>query len=62
MEKYFTALVDEGYDILHPAMVDFLVREMKKRYGSQICSRLVGELEVLPFLGTDIRKLRKDAT
>ena len=35
MEKYFTALVDEGYDILHPAMVDFLVREMKKRYGSR---------------------------
>ncbi len=35
MSKYYTDLVNEGFDILHRAMVEFLVRELKKNYGSR---------------------------
>ena len=34
--------------------------ELSAKYGPQICSRLAGEFEALPFQGDDIRKLKKD--
>jgi DNA replication protein DnaC len=34
--------------------------EMERLYTPQICSRLRGEYQDLPFVGTDIRKLRKE--
>ncbi len=33
--------------------------ELEKKYGPQICSRLAGEFQALPFLGQDIRRLKK---
>lgn len=33
--------------------------ELQKKYSPQICSRLAGEFQTLPFLGQDIRKLKK---
>ncbi len=33
--------------------------DLQKKYSPQICSRLAGEFETLPFLGQDIRKLKK---
>ena len=32
---------------------------MEKRYSAQICSRIRGEYRLLPFVGRDIRQLRK---
>jgi DNA replication protein DnaC len=34
--------------------------DMERLYTPQICSRLRGEYQDLPFVGTDIRKLRKE--
>lgn len=34
--------------------------ELNRRYTSQICSRLAGEFKRLPFVGTDIRRLRRE--
>ena len=34
--------------------------EMEEKYSPQICSRLEGEYQDLPFVGTDIRLLRKE--
>ena len=34
--------------------------ELKKRYGPQTASRLMGEYQILPFFGTDIRRLKKE--
>ena len=56
MEKYFTALVDEGYDILHPAMVDYAVRELKRRYGSRWWDEVLDALRdqrMLPGYGDE---------
>ena len=33
--------------------------ELEQKYGPQICSRLSGEFQKLPFLGQDIRKMKK---
>ena len=33
--------------------------ELQKKYSPQICSRLAGEFQKLPFLGQDIRRLKK---
>jgi DNA replication protein DnaC len=33
--------------------------ELGRRYGGQILSRLEGEYQILPFFGTDIRKLKR---
>lgn len=30
--------------------------DREKRYSKQICSRLVGEFSLIPFIGEDIRK------
>ena len=32
--------------------------DLEKKYGPQICSRLAGEFQTLPFLGQDIRRLK----
>ena len=34
--------------------------ELSRRYTSQICSRIDGEFTKLPFVGSDIRKLKKE--
>ena len=36
------------------------LEEMEEKYTPQICSRLEGEFQDLPFVGTDIRLLRKE--
>ena len=33
MEKYYTDLVNRGFNELHAAMVQFIVRELKRQYG-----------------------------
>ena len=33
--------------------------ELQKKYTPQICSRIFGEFIALPFVGKDIRKLKK---
>ncbi len=33
--------------------------ELESKYGPQICSRLAGEFQSLPFLGEDIRRLKR---
>ena len=35
--------------------------ELQRRYSPQICSRLEGEFNWLPFVGTDIRRLRRQS-
>ena len=35
------------------------IGEIRQRYSSQIASRMDGEFTLLPFVGTDIRKLKK---
>ncbi len=34
--------------------------EIGRRYGAQILSRMEGEYEILPFIGEDIRRLRRE--
>ena len=34
--------------------------ELEKRYGPQTASRLMGEYQILPFFGADIRRLKKE--
>lgn len=56
MKKYYTELVNEGYNELHPAMVEFIVKEMKKRYGrkwwDEILDALRGQM-YLPAYGEE---------
>ena len=33
--------------------------ELGERYGAALCSRILGEYELLPFYGEDIRRLKK---
>ena len=33
--------------------------EMEKRYSGQICSRIRGEYRLLPFVGRDIRQIKR---
>ena len=34
--------------------------EIARRYGGQIASRLAGEFELLTFVGSDIRRIKKE--
>ena len=36
------------------------VSEIRRRYLQQVASRLEGEYMILPFMGRDIRKLKKE--
>ena len=38
---------------------NFSNEELTRRYTPQIASRILGEFQCLPFLGTDIRRLRR---
>ena len=56
MKKYYSDLVDKGFDVLHQAMVEFLVRELKKRYGSRWWEEVLNALNdqrMLPGYGDD---------
>lgn len=56
MNKYYTDLVNEGYDILHPAMVDYAVKALKKRYGSRWWDEVLDALRdqrMLPGYGDE---------
>ena len=35
MKKYYAELVDEGYDELHSAMVDFIVQGLRRQFGKK---------------------------
>ena len=48
-----TRLVNKRSIIISTNLTD---EELKKRYSPQICSRLSGEFQVLPFHGEDLRK------
>ena len=34
--------------------------ELTRRYTPQIASRILGEFQIIPFVGEDIRRLRRD--
>ena len=34
--------------------------ELGRRYGAPLLSRLEGEYQLLPFVGTDIRRLKRE--
>ncbi len=51
-----TRLVAGRRTILSTNLTD---EELQKKYSPQICSRLAGEFQKLPFLGQDIRRLKK---
>ena len=50
MEKYYTKLVNTGFNILHPVMVDFIVKGMKKRYGGKWWDEILDALQDQRFL------------
>ena len=50
MEKYYTELVNTGFNILHPVMVDFIVKGMKKRYGGKWWDEILDALQDQRFL------------
>jgi DNA replication protein DnaC len=52
-----TRLVDGKQTIINTNLSD---AELARRYTPQICSRIDGEFTKLPFVGTDIRKLKKE--
>ena len=52
-----TRLVSGRKTIISTNLTD---AEMARRYTPQICSRIDGEFTKLPFLGNDIRKLKKE--
>ena len=61
MKKYYADLVDEGFDILHSAMVDFVVRELKKSYGSRWWDEVLDALKdqkMLPGYGDDAELIK----
>lgn len=35
MEKVYTELVNKGFSLLHPAMVEYIVKNLKRRYGGK---------------------------
>lgn len=45
MEKYYTDLVNKGFNMLHPAMTDFIVGEMKKRYAGKWWDEILQALQ-----------------
>ena len=51
-----TRLVAGKRSIISTNLTD---EELQKKYTPQICSRLAGEFQTLPFLGQDIRRLKK---
>ncbi len=52
-----TRLVNGRATIISTNLSD---EELKKRYTPQICSRIDGEFTKLPFVGEDIRKIKKE--
>lgn len=52
-----TRLINGKKTIVSTNLTD---KELSRRYTPQICSRLDGEFERLPFFGTDIRLLKKE--
>ena len=52
-----TRLINGKKTIVSTNLTD---KELARRYTPQICSRLDGEFERLPFFGTDIRLLKKE--
>ncbi len=50
MSKYYTELVNKGYDELHPTMVEFIMKGMKKRYGSRWWDEILNALNDQRYL------------
>ena len=56
MAKYYTDLVNRGFNELHPVMVDLIVREMKKRYRADWWDEILRALQDqndLPYYGDE---------